>query len=110
MEREKKRGNAALATNLFCKTFTGRAICLRKRNAEAAVRQIERTYGLSVSPGTQARVIYFLNQLRISVCRARGVVLRETAGWQFRTREPAVLACVRKEGEKIGNTNGIGGA
>lgn len=70
------------------------------------------------SPGVLSRVIYFLNQLRRSVCRARGVVLRKKEGERARggNRGRAIPgeargSCrVRKEGEKIGNTDGIGGA
>jgi len=74
----------------------------RKREQE----QIERTYGLSAHP-TLSRVIYFLNQLRRSVCRVRRVVLETGVAIPSEARG----SCrVRKEGEKIRNTNGIGGA
>lgn len=87
-----------------------------KKSGSKGQEQIERTYGLSVHP-TLSRVIYFLNQLRRSVCRVRRVLRekrRETE--RKRERDGAAIpgetrgSCrVRKEGEKIGNTNGIGG-
>lgn len=111
--RGRERGRiAALATNLFCKTFTGRAICLsRERNAEAG-GTTNRTHVRFVRFARRALVPrgdLFLKSIK-EICMScpwgclTGIRRREGrgGGWQFRAGEPAVLACVRKEGEKIG--------
>lgn len=67
--------------------------------------QIERTYGLSVRP-TLSRVIYFLNQLRRSVCRVRRVV--SETGQQFRAK-PAVLATFAKRVRRSETRTGLAG-
>lgn len=106
IKKDKKGGSPLLILIYSVKRLHRGAICLRKRKVEAGARTNRTHVRFVRSPDTQPGDLFLKSIKEICMSSPWGG-LRDGVAIPGETRG----SCrVRKEGEKIGNTNGIGGA